>query len=354
MLNDLRRIAKSALLSAIPSPWKRQDILRVAIQTTDGFDAPLWTGALDRQLPDWRDRIELLCVPGDFAFAHAASDADACTTMTLTPALFGHARLKWINGIPAGVNLAELPAPPAGLSVTTSRGIAARSMAEHALMLLLALRRQLPATLQSQQQWTWSQVGLLDPLPDLSELTVAVFGLGAAGSEAARLCKALGMHVIGVRRSAENPHEHCDEICALADFFPVLPRADAVILTLPLSNATRELFAEKEFAQMKPGALLVNVARGGLIREDQLAAALREPRLGGAGLDVLSAEPPARDSALKDCPNLIVTPHLAGNLHRFRPAIAARFARNLDAFLAGRPLEGLLPHDHWPAPPNDR
>ena len=103
MLTKLRHMVKSTLLSAMPSPWKRQDIARVAIQTCDGFDLALWTGALDRELPDWPERIELLCVPGDFAFAHAASDADACTTMTLTPALFGHARLKWINTMPAAI-----------------------------------------------------------------------------------------------------------------------------------------------------------------------------------------------------------------------------------------------------------
>ena len=351
MLTKLRHMVKSTLLSAMPSPWKRQDIARVAIQTCDGFDLALWTGALDRELPDWPERIELLCVPGDFAFAHAASDADACTTMTLTPALFGHARLKWINTMPAGINLQDLPAPPSAPFITTSRGIAARGTAEHALMLLLALRRQLPSTMQNQREWVWSQSGLLNPLPDLGELTVAVFGLGAIGSETARLCKALGMRVIGVRRSAENPHPHCDEICALADFITVLPRADAIILALPLTNATREMFTESEFGQMKRGAIMVNVARGGLICEDHLAAALRMQHLGGAGLDVLAAEPPSAGNALKDCPNLIVTPHVAGNVHRFRPAIAARFARNVAAFLAGRPLEGLHPHDDWAAIP---
>lgn len=347
MLDKLKQGALWVIGTAMPAPWRRHDLIRVAIQTCDGFDEPLWAGALDQELPAWREKIELLCVTGDFAFRHAVSDADACSTMTLSPLLFQHSRLKWINALPSGVNLIELPELPTGLNLTTSRGIAARSMAEHALMLLLALRNQLPATCRNQQAWKWSQEGLLGPGQDLRELTVAVFGLGAAGSEIAKICKALGMRVIGVRRSAAIPDKLCDESCLLADFTSVLPRVDAVFLALPLTRTTRELITDTVLMQMKRSAIIVNVARGGLIREDHLAAALREGRIGGAGLDVLAAEPPAADSPLKNCPNLIVTPHIAGNLHKFRPEIAARFARNVAAFLAGRPLEGLLPRDHW-------
>ena len=347
MLDKLKNTAKHAIIRAIPSAWHSDDLVRVVIQTGDGFDQPLWTDALDRELPAWRKHIELLCVPGDFAFLHATQDADACSTMSLSPALFRPSRLKWINALPAGINLIDLPEPPAEIHLTTSRGIAARNMAEHALLLLLALRRQLPAICRNQQAWKWSQEGLLGPRPELRDLAVAVFGLGSSGREMARLCKALGMHVIGVRRSTDNPDGLCDEICPLADFAVILPRVDALLLALPLTRTTRELISENELKQMKRSAVLVNVARGGLVNEGQLATALREGRIGGAGLDVLANEPPAADSPLKDCPNLIVTPHLAGNLHDFKAEISARFARNLAAFLAGRPLEGLLPRDHW-------
>lgn len=347
MLGKIKQAAKQAIGNAMPSPWRRSDLTHVVIQICDGFDPPLWTGALDRELPAWREQIELLDVTGDFAFGHAVREADACSTMTLRPALFGHSRLKWINALPAGINLAELPEPPAGLCLTTSRGIAARSMAEHALMLLLALHRQLPASCRGQQAWSWSQEGLLDPGRELRDLTVAVFGLGAAGAEIAKLCRALGMRVMGVRRTAEDPERLCDEIWPLSDYAAILPRVDAVILALPLTGTTRELIGTDALTQMKRTALLVNVARGGLIHEGHLAAALRAGRLGGAGLDVLAAEPPAADSPLKNCPNLIVTPHVAGNLHKFKTEIAARFARNVAAFLDGRPLEGRLPRDHW-------
>jgi D-2-hydroxyacid dehydrogenase (NADP+) len=347
LLGKIRQGTKAALVGTMPSPWHRTGVTRVVIDASDGFELPLWTAALDSVLPAWRDSIELLEVKGGLALDRAAREADVCSTMAPAAAWFEYQRLKWINVLTAGLDVTGLPEPRTGLCVTTSRGIAARGMAEHALMLMLALLKQLPASCQDQAAWKWSQEGKLGPSRELPDLMAAVVGLGSAGSEIARLCKALGMRVTGVRRNPVDSYPLCDELWPLAELAGLLPRADVLFLALPLNAKTRDLIAGKELAMMKPGAILINVARGGLVNEIALATALREGRLGGAGLDVLAAEPPVADSPLRNCPNLIVTPHVAGNVHRYRAQIASRFARNVAAFLDGRDLEGTLPRDYW-------
>jgi phosphoglycerate dehydrogenase-like enzyme len=343
MLEKLKHGAIDTLGRVLPSPWEGSAEFRVLVQTPYGFDARLWQIAIGQEIPDWPRRLEMRFASGGLPLSRSAREADVVSLFDLNADLVrlcSHAR--WINALLSGVDLQALSLVGEGVRVTSSRGIAARSMAEYAMTYFLALRNHFPAALQYQQEWRWSDEGQLQPPGPLDGLVAAVFGLGAAGVEVARLCRSIGMRTIGIRRDASQPHPDCDELCSLPEFHRILPRVDLAVLTLPVSDTTRHLFTEVEFERMKPSAILVNVSRGDLIREDHLAVALRSGKIAGAGLDVLSQEPPPRGHPLRDCPNLILTPHVAGNIQRFREPIAARFARNLRAFLEGAPLEGLI------------
>lgn len=344
---SLKRISKRVIVSQMPSLWREDGLFRVLVRTDENFCDAIWKDALDLEMPAWQSKIQLLCVQNRFSFERAICEADACSVMALSPALMRQNRLKWIHAIPAGLDHSQLPLPPDSLLITSSRGIAAGAMAEHALALLLSLRLKLQLSIRNQLSGKWVQDGLISPARPVQDLSIAVFGLGAVGTEIARMCKRLGMHVIGVTRNLPNAESFVDEACLLEDFPDILPKLDAVILALPLTATTRGLFGEQEFRAMKPTALIVNVARGGLIIEDDLVSALQNDVIAGAGLDVLSEEPPTNMHLFDGCPNLIITPHVSGNIHKFRNQIAARFARNVDAYLAGAPMEGLVSKSYW-------
>lgn len=165
-------------------------------------------------------------------------------------------------------------------------------------------------------------------LTELAGLTLGVVGMGRIGRAVARIGEAFGMRVLGCRRPA-GPGE--------AELATVLSGSDVVSLHCPLSDATRGLIDAERIGWMRPGALLINTGRGALVNEADLAAALRAGRLGGAGLDVLSLEPPAPDNPLLTAPNCVITPHIAWATRAARERLIAAVAANVEALLAGRP-----------------
>src|SRR5262252_2724301 len=319
----LRRVVKQLGFRAIHtlrgSPWQRGGGLRVLVQTCRGFEERHWREALDAPRRRWADRVEVLYTRCDLAFGAALHRAQVCCVPSLGDLPDGVGReLRWVHTLVAGVDSADMQGPPP-FQLTTSRGIAANGMAQHALALMTALGR--------------------DPRTH----TVVVVGLGAYGTAAARICRARGARVVGVTRRPGRTAGLCDQEVAFDNLAAALPLADIVVLAVPLTPRTERLIGRDELAAMKRTALVINVARGRLIDEHALADALHGGTIGGAGLDVLSQEPQPSDHPLHGCPNLIVTPHVAGNILRFRQAITARFVANLGAFLDNGGLEGIVP-----------
>jgi phosphoglycerate dehydrogenase-like enzyme len=190
-------------------------------------------------------------------------------------------RLRWLHTFSAGVDHPWFQALRArGVRITTSSGAHAVPIAQTVALYLLALSRGLPAWLDAQRRRAWEP----HEIRELSGLVLGVVGMGPIGCEVARLGAALGMRVVGVRRTPRGD-EPC-ETWPLARLDELVARADALVLALPLSDDTRHLFDAARLARAKPGAWLVNVGRGALVDEPALVAALREGRLGGAGLDV--------------------------------------------------------------------
>jgi glycerate dehydrogenase len=223
-----------------------------------------------------------------------------------------------------------------GLAVCNIRGYAAETVPEHVFMLLLALRRQLPAYRADVAAGRWQRATAFcffdHPIRDLHDSTLGILGRGSLGEGVAKLAEAFGMRVLwGEHKGATTVRP------GYVPFETLLAESDAITLHCPLTAATRGLIGAAELALMKPDALLINTARGGLVDEAALAAALRAGRIGGAGFDVLTAEPPSAGNPLLDLdlPNFILTPHVAWASGRAMQALGDQLIDNIEAFVRG-------------------
>ncbi len=236
-------------------------------------------------------------------------------------------RLRWIHADHAGLNKAAKPeAFDRGLILTSSAGRSSPVLADHALFFVMALAYKFPAFLDAQRAHRWGGVPGQEDLRGLFGRTIGIIGLGHTGCELAVRANAHGMRVLGYRRRATAPPPGVDELfCGdRGDTLdPLLRQSDAVVLAVPLSDATHHLIGERELALMPAGAFLVNIGRGNVIDEPAMLAALRSGHLGGAGLDVVAQEPLPADSPLWDAPNLLLTPH-------FTPPVPDKIGRSLD------------------------
>ncbi|WP_153110596.1 D-2-hydroxyacid dehydrogenase [Propionivibrio limicola] len=247
--------------------------------------------------------------------------------------------LKLVAVSATGYNNVDVAACKArGITVCNVRDYALTGVTEHTLMLMLALRRQLLAYRTRLMAGDWQKSASFclsePPLHDLAGSTLVIIGGGALGKSVAAACGALGMRVLfaehkgaGVVRPGYVP------------FADALAQADVVSLHCPLTPETRHLIGAPELAQMKRSALLINTARGGIVDEPALLTALQSGQIAGAGVDVLSEEPPVNGNPLLnvDLPNLIVTPHVAWASEETVHKLAEQLIGNVEAFLSGTP-----------------
>lgn len=232
-------------------------------------------------------------------------------TAQSAPIIKQHGRkLRWIQLTTAGYDSVITHGKPDGVVVTNAGQSHGPMVAEHAMMLLLALIRRLPAYAVRQAAHEFDRAIPL-PLATLEEASVVVIGLGGIGRETARRARAFGAHVLCVSKSGR-PEPLCDEVLPATRLHEALARADAVVIAAALTEQTNGLIDAAAIAAMKPGSVLVNIARGAIVRTEPLIAALQSGHLAGAGLDVTDPEPPPKDHPLWACPNVIITPHLAG------------------------------------------
>ncbi|MEO8435866.1 MAG: D-2-hydroxyacid dehydrogenase [Pyrinomonadaceae bacterium] len=225
-----------------------------------------------------------------------------------------------------------------GLAVCNTRGYATHSVPEHALMLLLALRRNLLSYRQDVEGGEWQAAKqfclLAHPIHELHGSTLGVIGYGALGRAMEQLARGVGMQVlISERKNAESLR------AGRVPFAEVLKRSEVISLHCPLTADTRDLIAVAELQSMKRSALLINTARGNLVNEIALVTALQTGQIAGAGFDVLSNEPPRDGNPLLDLnlPNFILTPHIAWSSDEAMQTLADQLVANLEAFVRGEP-----------------
>ena len=251
-------------------------------------------------------------------------------------------QLKWIHATAAGV--AQLMYPElrnSGVVVTNAGGIFSVPMAEHTMGLLLALARNFPDSVRHQEGNHWGQQDIWDRPQQLTELNgklLLIVGFGSIGKELARRAKAFDMIVWGVTRSGKSDSKLADQIVQASELQQVLPHADYIVIAAPETPETKHLISAAEIAHMKPGARLINVARGSLLDEPALVRALEEGKLGGAAIDVASQEPLPDDSPLWKAPNLFITPHTSAVSNRLWDRQTELLLQLLERWFDGREL----------------
>jgi phosphoglycerate dehydrogenase-like enzyme len=260
--------------------------------------------------------------------------------------------LTWVHSATSGVERALTPAARArDVLVTNARGVFSRPIAEHVLLMILAVSRHLPELLELQRERTWQ------PLEgrELRELTIGIVGYGSLGRSVASLATAFGARVIALRRRPDGGQPAgVDE----DDGFPLEPRvervvgpdqlhdllteSDIVVLAAPLTPETEGMIDEAAVAAMKHDAWLINVARGRLVDDTALVRALRDNRIGGAALDTFRDEPLPQGSPYWELPNVILTPHTAWSSARVLDRSIDLFCDNLVRFSRGEPLRNVV------------
>ncbi len=272
-------------------------------------------------------------VPPEAASAEvlAAWDLRREELAALAPSL---PRLTWVQSPVAGVGDQRLhEVLPAGVAISSAAGVYADLVAEHAMMMMLALYRRLPELLAWQREEHWGEL----EARTLAGQTLGIVGAGGIGRGAARMAHAFGMRSLGVRRDSR-PIEGVDQTVPRGDLKTLLAASDVVLLATPLTPETRGMVDREFLRGMRNTAILINVARGKIVVTDDLVYALRQGEIAGAGLDVTDPEPLPKDHPLWHLPGVIVTPHHANPEALSHEYAVRRLCENLHRYLRGDPL----------------
>jgi len=251
-------------------------------------------------------------------------------------------KLKWIHSTAAGV--AQLMYPElrdSGIVVTNPSGIFSVPMAEHTMGLLIAMARNFPDCVRYQDQSRWGQQELWDQPQHVTELNgqvLLIVGYGSIGHELARRAKAFDMRVWGVSRTGKGDAPLAEKIVPITQLHDVLPHADYVVVSAPETSETMHLIGAPELARMKPSARLINVARGSLLNQSALLAALQQGKIAGAAVDVTDPEPLPTTDPLWKAPNLLITPHTSAISDRLWPRQTSLLLDLLERWFTGHEL----------------
>lgn len=247
-------------------------------------------------------------------------------------------RLRFIQSIGAGTDQFGREVLSAkGIRLASASGVNMKAVSEHGMALILALARRLPEARDNQAKHHWrGMIGDLTQREDeLGGKTLVVVGLGKIGGRLASLAKAFDMHVIGVRRDPSAGKGAADSVHAFGELGTLLPRADVVALTCPLTRETEDLIDAGAFERMKKSAFLINVARGKVVNEAALIDAMRAGRIAGAAIDVTPEDPLPASSPLWDLPNTFITPHTGGETRRYEDNVLDILEDNLQRLWRG-------------------
>lgn len=269
--------------------------------------------------------------------AALAPEADAIAGEILPEVLASARRLRWLHSWAAGPHVyPELAAHP--LVMTSAKGNGGIPLAEQAMLLMLMLNRSALRWIDAQRDQRWERF----THGELNGLTCGIVGLGHAGADLVPKARAFHMRVLGVRRDTSIPVEGVDRLYAPEQLDQMLPEADFVVVTAPLTDRTRDMFGAAEFTAMKDTAFWICISRGGIATDSALRQALEEGWIAGAGIDAHGVEPLPADSPFWTLPNTIITPHNGATTRQTQQRGLAIFLENLRRFGSGEPLENLV------------
>lgn len=254
-------------------------------------------------------------------------------------AVVDQGRLMWIQSSAAGMDHCLVPAvQQSDILVTSASGVLADQVADHTLALMLAWLRSLPVFFEAQKKKEF----IRRPTRDLHHATIGIVGFGGNGRRLAEVLAPFKTRILATDMFPVARPPHVAELWPADRLDDLLAASDIVILAVPLNAQTQGMIAREQLARMKPNALLVNVARGPIVVETDLVAALEAGQIAGAVMDVTEVEPLPAASRLWDMPNVIITPHVGGQSARRADDMTDFFCANLGRYLSGQPLENVV------------
>lgn len=285
---------------------------------------------------------------GHFTLRYADNQPDGFTELDdvvaiagpITPFELSRApRLQWVHSWLAGPNSALFPElVHSPVVLTSSAGNGAIPLAEHAMLLLLMLDRDVPRWIRAQTEHAWDRYRH----GELAGSTVGIFGLGRSGMDLAQKAKSFHMRVVGLRRRIDRAVSGIDRVYAPEELHQFVRECDHIVITAPLTDETRGAFDAGVFAAMKPSATLICVSRGGIVNDDDLVTALRTGQIRAAGLDAHGVEPLPPHSPFWDLPNVILTPHNGATTGGTLTRQTEIFLENLALFVQGSTLTNVV------------
>jgi phosphoglycerate dehydrogenase-like enzyme len=242
--------------------------------------------------------------------------------------------LRWVHSWGAGVDRIPLDRlEKAGIALTNSSGVHPYPISETVFAMMLGFTRKLHIYVRNQMEKKWHHAGVR---AEMHGKTIGIVGVGAIGAEIARLARAFGMKVLGLRRTGE-PVPEVDAMYGPDGLHELLRQSDYVVVTVPLTGETYHMFGAEQFRQMKENAFFVNIGRGKTVDTEALVEALRQGRIAGAGLDVFEQEPLPPEHPLWEMENVIITPHSSGSTEHYHERALDLFLQNLRDYVAGKP-----------------
>ncbi len=297
---------------------------------------------VDAKADQYKEHLEA-CFPGQVT-VHAAKDeaeamayADCAEVLGCFPNVSNKfvekaCNLKWVQAMTTGIDhVLAYDSLSDDVMITSTRGIHGPQMSEVAIMHMLALNRKLAENVRNQAKHAWERWATRL----LWKKSVGIVGMGTSGHALAERLRPFGMKIHAIVQTPR-PIPEVDEVHNVDDLAKVAPLLDYIVLLSPLNEKSRHLINAKVLAAMKPDAMLINLARGALVDQEALIKALKEKRIGGAGLDALDPEPLPGDSPLWDMDNVLITPHIAGMSDTYPHQALAIVEENVRQYLAGK------------------
>jgi phosphoglycerate dehydrogenase-like enzyme len=285
--------------------------------------------------------VAIVAAADRVAAAREAADADVVIGECVPEVIQAGPRIRWVQRMYAGVErCVSIPAfAERGIVLTNMQKVAGSVMAEHVIAFMFGLTRGFASYIPAQAKGEWADEAVPESrMWEVKGRTMLVVGLGGIGTEVAKRAHALGMTVIATRNSGTDGPDYVAEVGLADKLLPFAGRADVIVSTLPLTPETKGLMNKAFFDAAKRGALFINVGRGGTVVTDDLLAALKDGRLGGAGLDVTDPEPLPPGHPLWHAPNVIITPHVSASLEGNEVPRWILARENLRRYVAGDKL----------------
>jgi D-2-hydroxyacid dehydrogenase (NADP+) len=294
---------------------------------------------------DLRRKVELIPSHDKNDLAKLIPDAEILVCFSVEKeALLVAKKLKWIHCGSAGVDQVLFPEfTKSRVILTTSRGMHGEAISDHIMAMVLAFSRGLVQGWNCKKRRAWCPVDVMKQRFEVQGKVMGIVGLGTIGKELARKAKAFGMKVVATKNRVRKGEKlrHIDILLPKSKLDKILPVADVLAISVPYTKETHHMIGRRELASMRQTAILINVARGGVVDEKALIDALMKKKIAGAGLDVFETEPLSPKNKLWDLENVIITPHISGSRSDYFRKVGEIFRINLNRYLNHKPLFNL-------------